>query len=185
MLFLDGIKGILSRDTCSRAINYDKRTLEMKLDAEAAGVNFSLADFKTEVQKIRDASEFTQLLDNYQYQMCRVCRSLGKDDPEWRKYNKIRVGSFHILTSLQATLIAFKSDPEGQKRRLHKVVGDLQDYLLLVAREVMPNIEGIESKSYVSKGDLSEIRPNTVSKALNIAGLNEHEVNTFLEAIKD
>src|SRR5215203_1008928 len=160
MLFLDGIKGILSRDTCSRAINYDKRTLEMKLDAEAAGVNFSLADFKTEVQKIRD-------------------------EPEWRKYNKIRVGSFHILTSLQATLIAFKSDPEGQKRRLHKVVGDLQDYLLLVAREVMPNIEGIESKSYVSKGDLSEIRPNTVSKALNIAGLNEHEVNTFLEAIKD
>jgi hypothetical protein len=157
----------------------------MKLDAEAAGVNFSLADFKSEIQKIRDASEFSQLLDNYQYQMCRVCRSLGRDDPEWRKYNKVRVGTFDILTSLQATLVAFKSDPQGQKPRLHRIVGDLQDYTLLVAREVLPNIGDIESKSYVSKGDISEVRPTTVSKALDIAGLDEHEIDTFLEEMKD
>jgi hypothetical protein len=38
MGFLDGIKGIIFRETCVRAINYDKRNLEMKFDAEAAGI---------------------------------------------------------------------------------------------------------------------------------------------------
>jgi len=41
MGFLDGIKGMLSRETCMRAINYDKRNLEMNINAEAAGVIFS------------------------------------------------------------------------------------------------------------------------------------------------
>lgn len=110
MGFLDGIKGILSRETCVRAINYDKRNLEMNLSTEAAGVKFSFGDFKTEVEKIREASEFSEMLDNYQYQMCMVCKSLEKNDPEWKKYNKIRIGTLHILTSFQATLIAFKND---------------------------------------------------------------------------
>jgi hypothetical protein len=79
MGLLDGIKGMISRETCSRAINYDKRNLEMNLSTEAAGVKFSLGDFKTEVEKIREASEFSEMLDNYQYQMCMACKSLKKD----------------------------------------------------------------------------------------------------------
>ena len=184
MALLDRLKGMFSRETCVRAINFDTRSLEIKVDAEAAGINFSLANFKTEVQKIRDASEFSELLDNYQYQMCRFCRALRKDDPEWKKYNKIRVGIFHLLTSLQATLIAFKNDPEGQKRRLYDAVGGIQDYILLVTRGVMPNIEDVESKSNVSKGDIPEINPSTVSRAMEIGGLDETEVNQFIEDLK-
>jgi len=70
MGFLDTIKGIVTKETCIRAINYDKRNLELKFDAEAAGVKFSMGDFKTEIDKIREASEFSELLDNYQYPMC-------------------------------------------------------------------------------------------------------------------
>jgi hypothetical protein len=125
MGLLDRLKGVFSKETCIGAINYDKRNLEIKVDAEADGTKSSLAQFKTEVQKIREASEFSELLDNYQYQMCRFCQVLERADPEWKKYNKIRVGIFHILTSLQATLIAFQNDPAGQKNRLHDVVGDI------------------------------------------------------------
>jgi hypothetical protein len=57
------------------------------LATELPAVKFSLGDFKTEIQKIRDASEFSELLDNYQYQMCKICQSLGKEDEEWKKYN--------------------------------------------------------------------------------------------------
>jgi hypothetical protein len=67
MGFLNGIKGIIFRETCVRAINYDKRNLEMKSHAEAAGVKFSLGDFKAEIEKICEASEFLELLGNYQY----------------------------------------------------------------------------------------------------------------------
>jgi hypothetical protein len=184
MPLLDRLKAFFSRETCVRAINFDKRSIEIKVDAEAAGIKFSLADFKTEVQKIREASEFSELLDNYQYQMCRFCRVLGRNDPEWNKYNKIRVGIFHLLTSLQATLIAFKNDPEAQKNRLYDAVGGIQDYILLVAREVMPNIEDAESKSHISKGDVPEVNPRTVSRALEIGGLDETEVNQFIEEVK-
>lgn len=184
MGFLDGIKGIIFRETCVRAINYDKRNLEIKIDAEAAGVKFSLGDFKTEIEKIREASEFSELLDNYQYQMCMVCKSLEKDDPEWKKYNKIRIGTLQVLTSFQATLIAFKNDPEGQRSRLDEVVGNLQEYLLLTAREIMPNVKYIESKSYTTKGQIPQIMSGTVSKALDIAGLNEQQVDNLVEDIK-
>lgn len=184
MVLLDRLKGIFSRETCVRAINFDKRSIEIKVNAEAAGAKFSLADFKTEVQKIREASEFSELLDNYQYEMCRFCRELERNDPEWKKYNKIRIGIFHILTSLQATLIAFKNDPEGQKRRLNNAVASIQEYVLLVAREVIPNIEGIKIKGQISKGDVPEVNPKNVSKALEIAGLDETEVNQFVEELK-
>jgi hypothetical protein len=100
MGLLDGIKGIIFRETCVRSINYDKRSLEMKLNAEAAAIKFSLGDFKTETEKIHEASESSELLDNYQYQMCMVCKSLEKDDPEWKKYNKLRIGTFHVLWKL-------------------------------------------------------------------------------------
>jgi hypothetical protein len=182
MGFLDGIKGMIHRETCVRAINYDKRNLEMNLNTEAAGVKFSLGDFKTEVEKIREASEFSELLDNYQYQMCMVCKSIKKDDPEWRKYNKIRIGTLHMLTSFQATLIGFKNDPEGQRSRLDDVIESLHEYLFLTAREVMPNVKYIESESYATtKGPIPKIMSNTVSRALIIAGLNEKQVDDLFE----
>jgi hypothetical protein len=180
----DRLKGVFSREICIRAINYDKRNLEIKVDADVNGTKFSLADFKTEVEKIREASEFSELLDNYQYQMCRFCQALGRADPEWKKYNKIRVGIFHILTSLQATLIAYQNDPLSQRSRLYDIVGDIQKYLFLVAREIMPSIESLDTKSYVSKGDFPEMSSRTVSKALDIAGLNDDTVDKFLEEFK-
>jgi hypothetical protein len=182
MGFLDGIRGIIFRETCTRAINYDKRNLEMNLNAEAAGVKFSLGDFKTETEKIREASEFSELLDNYQYQMCMVCKSLEKNDAEWKNYNKIRIGTLHVLTSFQATLIAFKNDPEGQRSRLDDVIGNLQEYFLLTTREIMPNIRHYngELKSHTAKGQIRNVMSGTVSKALDIAGLDEKQVDDLI-----
>lgn len=180
MSFLEELKDLFHREKCERAINYDKRTLEIKAKAEAPGIPFSLGDFKTEVRKIREASEFAEALDDYQYQMCKICKGLRKNDPEWRKYNKLRVGTIQLLTTLRINLLAFKADPEGHRDKLYDIVTRLQDYLLLVAREVIPNIEDVKSKYYISKGDIPDIKPTVVSKALDIAGLNEYEVERFI-----
>ncbi len=185
MRLIDRLKDLFTKEQCERSINYDKRTLEMSgLGTDIPGIRFSLADFKTEVQKIRDASEFSELLDNYQYQMCRLSKELGKEDDEWKKYVAIRASMFNLLASFQGTLIAFKSDPEGQKPRLHNVVGQLQDFALLAARQILPNMEDLDSKSTISKGDIQQINPSTVSKALDIGGLNDNEVNEFIKELK-
>jgi hypothetical protein len=117
--------------------------LAIRERTDIPSIKFSLADFKTEVQKIRDASEFSELLDNYQYQMCRLCKELRKEDDEWKKYIAIRASMFNLLTSFQVTLIAFKSDPEGQKPLLYNIVGQLQDFALLASRQILPNMKDL------------------------------------------
>jgi hypothetical protein len=67
MGFLDGIRGIIFRETCVRAKNYDKRNLEMRFIAEALDDKFSSEDLKTE--KDLSGIHVLELLDNYQYEL--------------------------------------------------------------------------------------------------------------------
>jgi len=181
---LENFKAYFTSEKCERAIHYDTRSLKIgNLGTEVPPITFSIGDFKTEVEKIREASEFSELLDSYQYQMCRLSKALGRDDVEWKKYYKIRVGMVNLLTSFQGTLIAFKSDPESQKARLNDIVGRLQDYVLLVNREIFPNISDLQSKSSVSKGDAPNLNEAAVSKALRIGDVDESIANEFIDEL--
>ena len=51
MSFRKELKGLFHKEKCERAINYDKRTLEIKAKAEVPGITFSLDGFKTEYRK--------------------------------------------------------------------------------------------------------------------------------------
>jgi hypothetical protein len=185
MGLLDKLKSPFTRNKCEKWVHYDKSSLTIQsLSVNLPPVKFSLADFQKETNKIRDASEFSELLDNYQYQMCRICNELGKQDEEWKKYIAIRAGMINLLTSLQSTLIAFKNDPDVQKPRLYDITGRLQDYVLLANTRILPNVEDLQSKGQISKGDVPEVNPSTVSKALDIAELDENEVNQFVEELK-
>lgn len=185
MGLFDRFRPSFSKERCERAIQYNTRTIDISsLSTEIPAVKFSFGDFKTEVQKIRDASEFSELLDNYQYQMCKICQTLEKGDEEWKKYNKIRASMINLLISFQGTLFAFKNDPEGQRERLYDIVGRLQDFALLAIREILPNIEDLELKEQISKGDTQEVSPKTVSKALELGGLEEDEVSELIEELK-
>jgi hypothetical protein len=127
---------------------------------------------------------FSVLIDNYQYLMCKICQSLGKEDEDWKKYNAIRASMINLLTSYQGILIAFKNDPDSQKARLNDIFGKLQDYVLLANREILPNITEIESKTTISKGDILKVSSKTVSKAIDLGGLDEMQVNEFVEKLK-
>lgn len=154
------------------------------VNAHIGVANFSIGSFETEQQKIRDASEYAAALDDYQFQMCNICNTLGKDDIEWRKYNGLRVGTIQLLTTFRFILTAFGRNPDTEKERLYDIIGRLQDYLLLLSREVIPNIEDMKSKGQISKGEVPEVNPRSVSKALDIAGLDETEVNQFVEELR-
>jgi hypothetical protein len=73
-----------------------------------------LSNFETERLKIRDASEYAETLDQYQYEMCKICNGLGKDDIKWRKYNGLRVGTLQLLTTFGIILTAFERNPDTE-----------------------------------------------------------------------
>ena len=126
MGLLGKLKGPFIRTKCEKWVHFDTNCLTIQsLSGEVPPVKINLAEFQSEVKKIRDASEFSVLLDNYQYEMCRLCKELGKEDEGWKKYIAVRASMLNLLTSFQGTLIAFKSYPDGQKPRLHNVVGQL------------------------------------------------------------
>jgi protein associated with RNAse G/E len=82
------------RDKCVKYINYDKRVIEIKgLSSKIPSASFDIGEFRTEVQKVREASEIAQALDDYQVLMCKICQGLGKDDVEWRKYFDLRAST--------------------------------------------------------------------------------------------
>jgi hypothetical protein len=74
MCLLSKLKGAFTIKKCEKWIHYETDSLTIQsLSADVPPVKFSLADFQTEKKRIRDASEFSELLDNYQYQMCIPC----------------------------------------------------------------------------------------------------------------
>jgi hypothetical protein len=45
-------------------------------------------------------------------------------------------------------------------------------------------MEDLKSKGQMSKGDVPEVNPRSVSKALDIAALDETDVDQFVEELK-
>jgi hypothetical protein len=72
--------------------------------------SFSLTDFKTDQKLVQDVSVLAVALDDYQYLLCSQITKLERDDRRWKEYAKVRLTIINLLTSLHATLIAFKED---------------------------------------------------------------------------
>jgi hypothetical protein len=75
------------------------------------------------------------------------------------------------------------NDMFASRRQYDTIFAKLQDYVLLASREILPNINDLESKSTISKGDVPEVNSKTVSKALDIGALDEADVNQFVEEL--
>jgi hypothetical protein len=70
MGLFDRFKPSFNNEKCGRTINYDARELKFSsLSTDLPCAKLSLGNFETERQKIRDASEYAETLDDYQYQM--------------------------------------------------------------------------------------------------------------------
>jgi len=79
MGLLDRLKGVFSKETCIGAINYDKRNLEIKVDAEADGTKSSLAQFKTEVLFLvaREIMPTIEGIETYYLSFCLYRKNLN------------------------------------------------------------------------------------------------------------
>lgn len=73
-----------------------------------------------------------KLLDVYQYMICLATQDL--EIPRRERYIKLRIGAIGLITSLHGILVAFASDPDGQKERLDEAVRVMQNFMGRVAQ---------------------------------------------------
>jgi hypothetical protein len=134
------IKVLLGSSTCEKLIKYDGRSLEVgALGAGYAGASFSLGSFKTNIEKVREASEAAAAMDDYQYDMCKIASEYDKDDPERRQYNRWRVAALSYFATLRITLAALNTDSsEELKNKLESLVQDMQDFVRAIAKALAP-----------------------------------------------
>ena len=119
-------------------INYDGRVLTIKgLQANLPNFPIQVGEFESKYEKLREASDVAIALDDYQFQMCKICKGLGKDDPEWRKYNELRVSTLQMITNFRLTLVSLSEGPEDKKQELGKIVDKMKE-ILTVDNQAIP-----------------------------------------------
>ena len=136
----EAIIGFLKRSECEKLIKYDERSLDIgALSAEYGGAKFSLADFKTSIEKVREASEIAMAMDDYQYDICKIANQYEKGDPERKQYNRWRIGALGLFTSLRMTLAALQAAPSDElKKKLDSVIQEMHDFVKAIARALAP-----------------------------------------------
>lgn len=175
---------IFRGEKCEKMIKYDGRILTIKgLKVSVPSVPIDIGEIETKFEKIREASEVAITLDDYQFAMCKICKGLGKDDPEWRKYNELRISSLQLMTTFRLVLIALKEDPQTKKLELDNIVERMKD-TLNINKQSLPAIDDGETE-VVSKTEVQTVNPEAVSKAKAIADLSDKDLDVFFQKIQE
>jgi hypothetical protein len=178
--------GFFRSEKCQKLINYDGRTLIIKgLQANIPSVPIEVGQFETKYEKIRDAAEVAQTLDDYQFQMCKILRGMGKDDPEWRKYNELRVSTLQTITSFRLNLIAMKEGVRDRKEELDKTVQKMNE-ALKVEQQAIPSerFSKISSKEEIPKTEVPPLGAEALSDVKKIVEVDENDLGRFLDALQ-
>jgi hypothetical protein len=180
----DWLRRLLGREKCEKTVRYDGRTISFS-GIDVASAEFSLGEFKTEVQKVREASEAASILDDFQFQMCKICNSIGRDDQEWRTYNKLRVAAIVLITKFRLALEAVKANPTGNKNTLDKILDEFRHLDTIMSR-ILPKavVQAVGVDETVPKEQLPPVDKKDVSEAIGIAELREDELDKFLDELK-
>lgn len=192
----DELAVFFKKSQCKKLIKYDTRVIQFKsLGAEYQGAKFSVGDFATEVRKIRQSSEYATMIDDYQYNVCRLTWDLPKNAR--KKYVELQIAAIGLLSSLRATLAAFKEDPKGMKKELYKIVSVMQDFMAAPAKKWVRSMRAEPARARPArvramarakaKGELEpqvqvpRSPARTVSQALKISGLRSQDASKLAE----
>jgi uncharacterized coiled-coil protein SlyX len=98
------------------------------------GVTVNLGTVKTDVKKLRQASEIAQALDNYQYTMCLLSKDLDKKTRDFKDFLKMRAAVITLITTFQITLAASSEDGGKFEGELKELISKMK----ALANEVQP-----------------------------------------------
>ena len=118
---------ITRKKKCEKLIKYQDRKLSF---GGGIGGSFSFPEFSTSVDVLHSVGETALALDDYLYILCESYRDLPVTDPDYKNYLAKRVRMLDLMTGLRVTLVAFESDPVGQKENLNHAIGAIQELLI-------------------------------------------------------
>ena len=171
------------KESCGKLIKYDQRVFEIKgLSPKILGAEFTVGEFSTHLEKVREAGDLALALDDYQYLMCKFCRGLGKDDPQWRKYIDLRASTIKILTDLRVDL-AVLNTPTGS----HRLVSTIEKMKSLngIDKEVIPNATALQEKDQIAKDQIPEVKSQAVSDTKSISEIDEQHLDTLVKKLME
>lgn len=166
-------------------VNYDGKMLTIKaLHVNVPNFPLQVGEIISKYEKIREASEIAMALDDYQFQMCKICKGLGKNEAEWRKYNELRVSSLQIITNFRLTLIALSEGAQVMKQA--DTLVDKMMQALAIDREVIPqaSLEKFRLKDDITRDEVPALDTQTISRAKIVADVNEKDLEQFLKVIE-
>jgi hypothetical protein len=184
--WLSSFVEIFRSEKCQKMVNYDGKTLTIKaLQANVPNFPLQVGEIISKYEKIRDASEIAMALDDYQFQMCKICKGLGKNDAEWRKYNELRVSSFQMITNFRLTLIALSEGAQVKKQEADTLVDKMMQ-VLEIDKEAIPqtSLERVRLKDDVPRDEILTLDTQAISRAKIAADVNEKDLEQFLEVIE-
>lgn len=159
-------------------ISYDARTGTIKaLGANIPGAGpVSVGEISFGKEKVRDASEMAEALDDYQVLMCEIEKNLN-DEAERKKYRMLRVATVGLLTSARATLAAFKADTKGQEQNLDDIIDRLRNFSVLIGRSALSDfgVDKAQIEAYLKKGSVPTLEADVIPEALELAQISTDE----------
>jgi hypothetical protein len=183
--FLEWFAGLFGKrkEKCEKTVRYDGKTIKFSgLDVPA--LKFKLGEIQIDDKKLREASEGAAILDDFQFNMCKICNNVGRDDPDWRNYNRLRVSALLIITEFRLAFEAVKANPAGKEKMLDDIMAKFRR-LDPILDNVLPKriIQSLRPKRAIPIKQLPPVDKKSVTMALRIAKLQKGEVDKVLDKV--
>jgi len=183
--FLDWFGGLFGKrkEKCEKTVKYDGKTIKFS-GLDIPNLKFKLGEIQIDDKKLREASEGAAILDDFQFNMCKICNSVGKDDPDWRNYNKLRATALFLITKFRIAFEAVKTDPTGKKKILDDILAEFRR-LDPIIDQIIPKhiVRYLGTRRAISKKQLPHVDKKNVTMALRISKLQENEVDKVLNKV--
>jgi len=186
------VQSVFGRGSCEKLIKYNARKVTftgLSIGAVKA-VTVDLGSVSTEVKVLQKASEIAQTLDNYQYMMCALLKSLDKKDKDYKDFVRMRAAAITLITAFQMTLTASGIDERKFEEQFKELISRMQRLADDIKPDKTPGHVIIESYQHPigarkTKVHIREFKSAesmvSVDRAFKYVGVREVELSKFLK----
>lgn len=180
-------------EKCERLVNYNKNSLDIELSPNIPflGQSMPIGKLKTEPKKIEEISNHIKNLDYFQYEMCKMSKTIKNLD-ERTKIVKFRSVVLLKFFEFQVIMDAYQRNPEEHKDDIDRFLSELRDLSNLPSKQIMDdsntpkqiqNIENIDSETQRKVSDIASKTELELPQLIS-QSFNESIFNTNLSKLK-
>ena len=136
MALLDSLRDLLRRESCTKLIHYDGRSLTVNsLGVDLPPFKINVGGVESHLTVLRQAGDAATALDDYQFLLCQELKSLPAHDPSRAHIITLRTNGILWMTALRTALSSYSLDADGQRATLVQVTKDVSSRMLAAATD--------------------------------------------------